>query len=135
MLRLNTTGGNNTASGATALSRNTTGSDNTASGRAALANNQTGSSNTASGALALQDNTSGFFNTASGYEALHSNTLKRSTPTPTVPTTPPPAAMFSVSTRSATTTPAQVDKRYIRTSPAPQQHVHWLERARVKHEW
>ena len=68
-----TTGTNNTASGAFALSSNTTGIGNTATGRDALFSNITGSGNTASGFLALSSNT-GSNNTANGQSALLNNT-------------------------------------------------------------
>jgi hypothetical protein len=69
-----TTGINNTASGAVALSLNTTGIENTASGVFALSSNTTGSENTASGEGALFLNTTGNVNTASGFTALYDNT-------------------------------------------------------------
>ncbi len=69
-----TTGFNDTATGARALSSNTTGIYNTASGFQALNFNTTGSWNTASGALALSSNTGGYDNTATGLNALSSNT-------------------------------------------------------------
>ena len=68
------TGGNNTASGQSALANNTTGRGNTASGAEALRQNSTGISNTASGAGALASNTTGAGNMASGTVALTSNT-------------------------------------------------------------
>ena len=62
----NTTGGENTAMGVSALGSNTTGRVNTAVGRTALANNTTGSRNTAIGSNALNRNTTGTDNTALG---------------------------------------------------------------------
>src|SRR5580700_5525380 len=67
------TGGDNTASGASALGSNTTGVENTASGYRALGANQTGNFNTASGLAALQENLSGGANTATGWETLAHN--------------------------------------------------------------
>ena len=66
----NTTGSDNTASGALALFANTDGESNSAFGRDALASNITGDFNTAMGRFALLDNESGSFNTAIGVEAL-----------------------------------------------------------------
>ncbi len=77
MLRSNTTGIGNTASGVGALLNNTTGSGNTASGGDALLSNTTGSSNTASGVNALRNNTTGNQNTAIGLQALINNTSGR----------------------------------------------------------
>ena len=74
MLRSNTTGSANTASGTNALRSNTTGNNNIASGYAALYLNTTGGGNTASGTNALRSNTTGNYNTASGFNALYSNT-------------------------------------------------------------
>jgi hypothetical protein len=65
----NTTGSENTASGASALRSNTTGNYNTASGVNALYSNTTGYNNSASGAYALYYNTTGSYNTASGQGA------------------------------------------------------------------
>lgn len=70
----NTTGGNNTAIGRSALESNTTGYSNTAIGLNALLNNTTGYYNTAIGISALESNTTGGFNTAIGLGALFSNT-------------------------------------------------------------
>ena len=69
----NTTGSDNTATGAGALFTNSFGTANTASGRDALVSNSTGFYNTASGAGALYSNTTGSSNTASGLDALSSN--------------------------------------------------------------
>jgi hypothetical protein len=69
----NTSGSDNTASGAFALLNNTTGSENTANGATALSGNTTGSNNTADGVEALLINT-GNSNTGSGYFALINNT-------------------------------------------------------------
>jgi len=73
-LSANTSGSSNTASGINALAANTTGSSNTASGNAALESNSTGSSNTADGSGALISNTTGVDNTATGDIALGGNT-------------------------------------------------------------
>ena len=73
-LSANTSGSSNTASGISALAANTTGSSNTASGNAALESNSTGSSNTADGSGALISNTTGVDNTATGDIALGGNT-------------------------------------------------------------
>jgi hypothetical protein len=73
-LQSNTTGVNNTASGTGALESNTTGSNNTATGAGALADATTGEYNTANGVYALQDDTTGSNNTASGVYALFNNT-------------------------------------------------------------
>ena len=70
----NTTGSNNTAAGAQALSSNTTGTWNTATGAEALEFNTTGSNNTATGGQSLSFNTTASENTAHGYGALYSNT-------------------------------------------------------------
>jgi hypothetical protein len=70
------TGGNNTATGAYALTCDTTGSLNTANGTHALASNTSGNNNTAFGAYALYgsgENT-GDNNTAMGFQALYTNT-------------------------------------------------------------
>ena len=69
-----TTGQNNTASGAFALSANTIGSSNTASGIDVLIRNTTGGGNTANGGFALDANTAGNVNTASGFDSLAFNT-------------------------------------------------------------
>ena len=71
---MNTTGSENTATGATALFSNQTGNRNTATGVNALILNTTGSDNTATGYDALRDNTIGLHNTALGNSALRSNT-------------------------------------------------------------
>jgi hypothetical protein len=73
-LVLNTTGDQNTANGAFALSSNSTGGSNTAHGVVALSSNTTGASNTATGVQALLHNTIGNNNTANGLNALLSNT-------------------------------------------------------------
>jgi hypothetical protein len=73
-LSSNTAGGGNTAHGADALSSNTTGSSNTATGVQALLHNTIGSNNTANGLNALFSNTSGIVNTAMGNQTLQSNT-------------------------------------------------------------
>jgi hypothetical protein len=93
-LRLNTTGGFNTATGTEALFSNTTGGANTAVGMLALFSNTTGNGHTAVGFGALQNcialpdfagntavgdealfsDTTGNFNTAIGAEALALNT-------------------------------------------------------------
>jgi hypothetical protein len=73
-LSSNTTGFNNTASGALTLFLNSTGSHNAAHGYHALNNNTTGINNTASGALALFLNTTGSYNAAHGLQALYNNT-------------------------------------------------------------
>jgi trimeric autotransporter adhesin len=74
----NTTGHDNTASGANALSSNTEGYSNVAIGSGALASNlgagNTGFQNTAVGDFAMSDNTEGWQNTAVGWQALQSNT-------------------------------------------------------------
>jgi hypothetical protein len=69
----NTTGFENTATGASALQNNTTGFANTASGLQALSLNTTGFNNTATGLLALNNNISGHDNTATGFSALNNN--------------------------------------------------------------
>jgi hypothetical protein len=73
-LSSNTTGNNNTASGASSLRFNTEGILNTASGASSLHSNTTGNDNTASGSYSLRYNTEGNNNTASGAYSLHSNT-------------------------------------------------------------
>jgi len=70
----NTTGGNNTATGADALLSNKTGHDNTATGAGALFYNTSGDDNTAHGIEALFSNTAGERNTANGAFALTNNT-------------------------------------------------------------
>jgi uncharacterized coiled-coil protein SlyX len=70
----NTEGGQNTATGTAALNSNTTGSGNTANGHSALFSNTEGGSNTAIGSGTLFFNSTGSFNTASGYGALSFNT-------------------------------------------------------------
>ena len=70
----NTTGSENTATGAGALNANTTGFDNTATGLNTLLSNTTGIANTADGQGALNANTTGGFNVANGHQALFSNT-------------------------------------------------------------
>jgi hypothetical protein len=70
----NLTGDQNTAAGVNALYSNMSGNNNTASGYGALYKNKTGADNTASGTDALYANTSGHYNTATGYDALRSNT-------------------------------------------------------------
>jgi trimeric autotransporter adhesin len=69
----NTTGFYNTATGGAALYSNTTGGYNTATGLNALLFNTT-DDNTATGAFALYSNTTGRDNTAAGLFALYSNT-------------------------------------------------------------
>jgi len=71
---LNTTGGDNTATGFGSLEDNSKGMGNTASGFEALLDNTTGNDNTASGLKALLANTTGNHNTADGLQALLSNT-------------------------------------------------------------
>ena len=73
-LSSNSSGGGNTAHGVVALSNNTTGSNNTATGYNALLHNNTGNHNTANGLNALFSNTSGIANTAMGNQTLQSNT-------------------------------------------------------------
>lgn len=70
------TGGNNTATGAYALICDTTGSFNTANGTYALGSNTSGNNNTAVGAYALLGSgaNTGDNNTAMGFQALYSNT-------------------------------------------------------------
>jgi hypothetical protein len=70
----NTTGPENTAIGAFALTANTTGEDNTACGAGALQRNTTGFGNTASGRGALQNNTEGYGNIGIGRFSLNDNT-------------------------------------------------------------
>ncbi|KAF5406947.1 MAG: Chaperone of endosialidase [Candidatus Udaeobacter sp.] len=70
----NTTGAQNTATGAAALLSNTSGVGNSANGFQALSNNTTGAFNTAKGALALLSNTTGDVNVAAGQQALFNNT-------------------------------------------------------------
>jgi len=72
-LQSRSSGTDNSAFGALALSSVTTGSSNTGIGRSALQVN-TGGSNTATGAYALQANTTGANNSASGHSALYSLT-------------------------------------------------------------
>ena len=69
MLRANTTGVSNTATGEDALRSNTTGSFNTATGEDALQANTTGAENTAIGLGALAASTTGNGNTAIGFGA------------------------------------------------------------------
>jgi len=69
----NTTGSQNTASGAFALEMNTA-NNNVAVGYNALLSNTTGDENTAAGFQTLTSNTSGIHNTAVGVDALYSNT-------------------------------------------------------------
>ncbi|PYJ48187.1 MAG: hypothetical protein DME87_14240, partial [Verrucomicrobia bacterium] len=76
-LLFNTTGINNTATGAFALNGNETGNNTTANGVSALQNNTTGFNNTANGYQALASNTTGNYNTASGQGSLLSNTTGR----------------------------------------------------------
>ena len=68
------TGDDNTATGADALLFNTIGNDNTATGENALRNNTIGVANTATGQQALLANTNGTGNTATGQQALLANT-------------------------------------------------------------
>lgn len=70
----NTTGDNNTATGAFSLNFNTTGMENTAIGSHVLSLNTIGQQNTATGAFAMQFNTTGSVNTAIGEGALNLNT-------------------------------------------------------------
>jgi hypothetical protein len=70
----NTTGSENSALGAGALSRNTTGGNNTALGSQSLYSNTTASQNTAVGSQALYTNTTGNSNIAMGYQALYAST-------------------------------------------------------------
>lgn len=74
VLRLNTTGTNNTGVGNLVLTANTTGSFNTGLGNLALTANTTGSNNTAFGSEVLSLNTTGDNNTAYGFNALKVNT-------------------------------------------------------------
>jgi trimeric autotransporter adhesin len=69
-----TTGTDDTATGAGALSNNTTGSGIVAYGQAALFKNNTGNDNAAFGTNALEENTSGSENTALGVDACQ-NTI------------------------------------------------------------
>jgi hypothetical protein len=71
----NTSAGNNTAIGASAMAANTTGERNTAVGFGALTVNTTGRFNVALGMSALDSNTTASENTAVGYEALSNNTV------------------------------------------------------------
>jgi hypothetical protein len=73
-LQANTTGFNNTAIGVASLQANTTGSYNVASGYQALFSNTTGYNNTVTGAQALYTNTTGYFNTVNGAQTLFANT-------------------------------------------------------------
>lgn len=68
-----TSGSDNTANGAGALTANTSGSWNTANGWDALQANTTGYYNTANGFQALLENTSGIDNLADGQGALYNN--------------------------------------------------------------
>ncbi len=77
-LTSNTTGAYNTANGLSALHSNTTGVNNSANGSSALHSNTTGYNNTANGLSALLSNTTGYFNTADGIFALNSNTTGES---------------------------------------------------------
>jgi hypothetical protein len=70
----NTTGTQNTGTGAGALFKNTSGNNNSADGSGALFSNTTGSNNTADGPLALENNTIGHDNSAEGFQALANNT-------------------------------------------------------------
>ncbi|HEV7509844.1 MAG TPA: tail fiber domain-containing protein [Thermoanaerobaculia bacterium] len=73
-LRANTTGAENTAVGAYALSQTTTASFNTAVGYESLPANTTGAANTAVGAQTLQASQTASDNTALGFSALNLNT-------------------------------------------------------------
>ena len=73
-LFFNTSGAYNTATGGYALFNNTTGYSNTASGFGALYSNTGACRNTATGSDALWRNTTGAFNTATGFDALFFNT-------------------------------------------------------------
>jgi hypothetical protein len=74
VLSSNTTGSNNTASGANALHSNTTGTNNSAVGFDALYANTTGINNNASGVQALYRNTTASDNNAMGFATLFDNT-------------------------------------------------------------
>ena len=78
-LDFKTSGIENTAVGFQALAENTTGSNDTAIGVNALGNKTTGSNNTAS-VNALQNNTTGSHNTAAGSNALELIPPANSTP-------------------------------------------------------
>ena len=67
-------GQDNTAIGAEALTSNTSGSSNTALGRSSLLNNSDGIDNTASGMNSLQYNSTGTLNAAFGKNSLINNT-------------------------------------------------------------
>ena len=71
----NTSGGNNTAIGYNSLNANTTGNYNNALGRNAMSNNLTGTGNIAIGYNALSSNTTGNYNIAVGYGANVSDGL------------------------------------------------------------
>src|SRR6266550_6506031 len=72
-----TTGLNNTAVGASALTADTTGSYNVAIGGLALGSNTTGQQNMAVGAEALANNITANFNMGIGFRALFMNTGNR----------------------------------------------------------
>lgn len=74
-----TSGGGNTAVGASALASNGAGVSNVAEGANALTSNVSGSSNTALGAGAMYYNVNGYSNTAIGNYALNSNTAYQNT--------------------------------------------------------
>ncbi len=71
----NTTGGENTAIGATAMLTNTTGNQNVSVGNGALAGNTNGSDNAILGYGAAGRNQTGSANVATGYFALFENTV------------------------------------------------------------
>jgi hypothetical protein len=73
-LESNTTGAQDTAIGAYAMSQTTTASFNTAVGYTALGGNKTGSNNTAVGAQALEVSPGGADNSALGFQALNFTT-------------------------------------------------------------
>ena len=70
----NTTGNYNTSSGYKSLRLNTTGGSNTAYGTHSLYSNTTGNYNVASGSSSLRSNTTGDNNTVLGYASLYANT-------------------------------------------------------------
>ena len=74
-MQVNTTGEQNTATGAWALSLNTMGNNNTAYGDVSLFHNTIGSFNTAVGQYSLEKNVSGINNTAIGADAGVNGTL------------------------------------------------------------
>jgi hypothetical protein len=74
-LYADTSGNENTAVGAAALSANKNGSDNTAIGADALSSNISGGRNTGNGSSALRSNSTGDGNTAVGFESLLLNSV------------------------------------------------------------